>query len=104
MDRTLFWRIDVPLRQQRAIRSGEWKLLRDGDNLLLFNLKADIGERHDLAAARTDLVSKLLPLLIAWEKDVDAEAKLAKQALPCVDLRTKPLASDLSSRRVEVAR
>ncbi len=56
MERTLFWRIDVPLRQQRAVRSGEWKLLRDGDDLLLFNLKADIGERNDLAAVRPDLV------------------------------------------------
>jgi len=73
MDRTLFWRIDVPIRQQRAVRSGEWKLLRDGDDLLLFNLKADIGERNDLAAVRPDLVRKLLPLLVAWEKDVDTK-------------------------------
>ena len=48
------------------------------DDLLLFNLKDDIGERNDLAAVRPDLVRKLLPLLVAWEKDVDAEAKLAK--------------------------
>ena len=78
VDRTLFWRIDVPTRQQRAVRSGEWKLLLDGDDLLLFDLKADIGERNDLAAARPDLVSKLRPLLAAWEKDVDAEAKAMK--------------------------
>jgi arylsulfatase A-like enzyme len=78
MDRTLFWRIDVPTRQQRAVRSGEWKLLLDGDDLLLFNLKADIGERHDMAALRPDLVRKLLPLLAAWEKDVDTDGKATK--------------------------
>ncbi len=78
MDRRLFWRIDDALRQQRAVRSGEWKLLRDGDDLLLFNLKSDVGERNDLAAVRPDLVRKLLPLLVAWELDVDTEAKAIK--------------------------
>lgn len=71
--RTFVWRIAVELRQQRAVRSGEWKLILDGDDLLLFNLRTDIGERNDLAAARPDLVSKLWPLLAAWEKDVDSE-------------------------------
>ena len=33
-----------------AFRRGDWKLLVDGDDLLLFNLRNDIGERHDLAA------------------------------------------------------
>ena len=78
VERTLFWRIDVETRQQRAVRSGDWKLLVDGDDLLLFNLKTDIGERNDLAALRPDLVAKLLPLLVAWEKDVDSEAKATK--------------------------
>jgi len=78
MERTLFWRINVALRQQRAVRSGDWKLLIDGDDLLLFNLKADIGERNDLAAARPDLVAKLRPLIAAWEKDVDSEATSIK--------------------------
>ena len=73
-DRTLFWRIVVPTRQQRAVRQGSWKLLIDGDDLMLFNLKDDIGERNDLAARRPDVVRKLLPLIRAWEADVDAEA------------------------------
>lgn len=70
VDRTLFWRIDTTHRQQRAVRSGDWKLLLDGDDLLLFNVRTDPGERHDLAAARSDLVAKLRPLITAWEKDV----------------------------------
>jgi arylsulfatase A-like enzyme len=74
VERTLFWRIDVPLRQQRAVRRGEWKLLIDGDDLLLYNLKQDIGERRDLAAERPDLVAALRPLIAKWEADVDAEA------------------------------
>jgi len=75
VERTLFWRISTPTRQQRAVRQGSWKLLVDGDDLLLFNLADDIGERADLAARRPDLVTKLHALLRAWEADVDAEAK-----------------------------
>jgi arylsulfatase A-like enzyme len=75
VERTLFWRIATPARQQRAARQGAWKLLVDGDDLLLFNLRDDIGERTDLAARRPELVRRLLPLLRAWEADVDAEAK-----------------------------
>jgi arylsulfatase A-like enzyme len=74
MERTFFWRIATPNRQQRAVRQGDWKLLRDGDDILLFNLRSDIGERHDLAAERHDIVRRLLPLVVAWEKEVDAEA------------------------------
>jgi arylsulfatase A-like enzyme len=75
IDRTLFWRINIPARQQRAVRHGDWKLLVDGGHVFLFNLKADIGERHDLANERNDLVAKLRGLLTDWEKDVDAEAQ-----------------------------
>ena len=75
VERMVFWRIDTPSRQQRAVRQGAWKLLVDGDDLLLFNLREDVGERNDLAARRPDMVRKLLPLIKAWEADVDAEAK-----------------------------
>ena len=75
VERTLFWRIATSSRQQRAVRQGSWKLLIDGDDLLLYNLREDIGERNDLAARRPDLVRKLLPLIKAWEATVDAEAK-----------------------------
>ena len=74
LERTLFWRIAVPTRQQRAVRKGNWKLLVDGDDLLLFDLRADPGERRDLAAQRPDLVRQLRDLLAVWEKDVDTEA------------------------------
>ena len=73
-ERTLFWRIASPTRQQWAVRQGDWKLLIDGDDLLLFNLRADIGERRDLASQRPDLVRQLRRLLAEWERNVDAEA------------------------------
>ena len=70
-DRHLFWRIAQPNRQQRAVRAGQWKLLVDGGQFLLFDLRADPGEKHDLTARRPELVVKLKTLLEAWEKDVD---------------------------------
>ncbi len=76
-ERPLFWRIDTRERQQRAVRRGRWKLVVDGDDLLLFDLPRDIGERHDVAASNPAVVRELQALLTAWEADVDAEAKRA---------------------------
>jgi arylsulfatase A-like enzyme len=70
LERRLFWRWDRPGRQQRAVRSGQWKLLVDGTHLLLFDLSVDPGERTDLAAGRPDLVAVLKRLLAEWEAEV----------------------------------
>ncbi len=67
-ERQLFWRRAD--RRQLAVRSGQWKLLVDGNHLLLFDLGADPGERNDLAASRPDLVTQLKRRLDAWEADV----------------------------------
>jgi arylsulfatase A-like enzyme len=96
LERTLFWRISTDERQQRAVRKGDWKLLVDGDDLLLFDLRTDVGERNDVAARRTDLVAKFRPLITAWEKDVDAEAKAQAKprsgghALECTETKGTP--------------
>ena len=71
----MFWRLNAPARQQRAVRSGDWKVMLDGGSILVFDLRTDIGERHDLSGKRQDVANRLVPLVIAWEKDVDAEAK-----------------------------
>lgn len=72
VERDLFWRVIRPNRQQKAVRSGHWKLLVDGGQYLLFDLDADAGERNDLAARHPDIVRRLKGLLAAWERDVDA--------------------------------
>ncbi|MEP7271829.1 MAG: sulfatase-like hydrolase/transferase [Acidobacteriota bacterium] len=77
-ERTFFWRINGEGRVQKAVRRGEWKLLIDGDDLLLFNLRTDIGERHDLAMVRPDIVRVFLPLIRAWEFDVDTDARFER--------------------------
>ena len=79
VERTLFWRIAMTERQQRAVRSANWKVLIEGSQQLLFDLSNDPGERNDLAAKRPDLVQKLNAQIEAWEKDVDSEAALLQK-------------------------
>ena len=79
-ERTLFWRTGGPSpvnMNQKAVRSGDWKLVVDGavTRVFLFNVKADPGERQDRFAQRPDIVQRLQQLLAEWESDVDAEAK-----------------------------
>jgi arylsulfatase A-like enzyme len=73
IERTLYFRATA--RNQRAVRQGDWKVLVETGKLFVFNLREDIGERHDLANTRSDIARKLFPLIAAWEKDVDAEGK-----------------------------
>ena len=81
-ERTLFWRINTEARQQLAARQGDWKLLIDGDDLLLFNLRDDIGERHDVSSQHPDIVAKLVPLIVKWQNGVDSEAKARMRLSP----------------------
>lgn len=80
VERSVFWRIFNRTRTQRAVRSGQWKLLVDGGlgmlgtaevvHIMLFDLKADPGERRDLAAQEPARVSQLLGAIEKWEGDV----------------------------------
>ncbi len=75
--RTLFWRVAAAGLNQRAVRDGDWKLLIDGSRATscCSTSRKDLGERDDLAASNTAVVRRLHQQLLAWEKDVDAEAK-----------------------------
>jgi arylsulfatase A-like enzyme len=85
-ERTLFWRVRAGGLDQRAVRSGDWKLLRDGAaRVLLFDVRKDVSERDDLAPSNTAIVRRLHQLLSGWENDVDQEAKAggsARQPVP----------------------
>src|SRR5262249_4724944 len=80
-DRTRFWRGGstsagpAGIRQQTAVRSGDWKLLIDQGRPFLFNVRTDLGERTNLIRSHSDLARQLRAKLNAWQKDVDAEAK-----------------------------
>ena len=57
-----------------AIRVGDWKLIEwfEDGRLELFNLREDVGERHDLAGAVPERAQMLRDKLHAWQKEVGA--------------------------------
>jgi arylsulfatase A-like enzyme len=76
ISRTFFWRVAAAGLNQRAVRDGDWKLLLEGSaRMMLFDVSKDLGERDDVAASNTAVVRRMYQKLLAWEKDVDAEAK-----------------------------
>ena len=88
LQRTVFWRTGGPSpvnMNQKAVRSGDWKLMIDGavTRIFLFNVKADPGARQDLFARRPDIAQPLQKLLAEWERDVDAEAKVFAATRQC---------------------
>jgi arylsulfatase A-like enzyme len=58
-----------------AIRDGKWKLIQwlETDDVSLYDIDADIGEKNDLASQHTDVVLRMKNQLTAWQKDVDAK-------------------------------
>ena len=69
-ERALFWRIERKDRQQKAVRKGAWKYVRDGAIELLFDLAKDPGERKDLSYQHPDRVTELKRLLAGWEAEM----------------------------------
>lgn len=64
-----------------AFRKGEWKLIYDyrKRKLELYNLKNDIGELHDVAAANPEKVKQLAKLFTAQLKKWDAQLPMFKK-------------------------
>ena len=64
-ERTLFWRVG----QKNALRSGNWKLIRDGKEWQLYDLANDIGETTNLAAKEPARVQQLTSLWGKWNAE-----------------------------------
>ena len=62
----LYWRFG----EQGAIRKGDWKLVKIGSELSLFNLADDIGEKKDLAKERPVTVKELQTAWKQWESEL----------------------------------
>ena len=56
---------------QSAIREGKWKLLRGGDREYLYDLDADLEEKHYLASKHPDIANRLRDRLTAWAATLD---------------------------------
>jgi arylsulfatase A-like enzyme len=70
-ERTFCWRVNRAMRQQKAIRHGDWKYVLDGGVDLLFNLQDDISERRDLGYQNQAKLADLKSRLQAWEVEID---------------------------------
>jgi arylsulfatase A-like enzyme len=63
----LFWRMG----QQSAVRRGNWKLVKIGDQPpALYDLATDIGESKDLAGEKPDIRDLLTKALAEWDKQL----------------------------------
>lgn len=66
----LFWRAN----ELGAMREGDWKLVKVGEDYYLFNLRTDIGERHDLSAAQPQRLAAMKRDWAAWSGSMKAPA------------------------------
>lgn len=85
-ERAIFWHFPHHRRNSlwsmgAAVRRGDWKLIElyETEQVKLFNLKNDRGEKTDLSAKEPKIKKQLLDELHAWQKSVDAE--MPKKAL-----------------------
>ena len=70
-ERMLFWRA----RSRSSVRSGPWKLHRDGNKTELYHLDDDPGEQRNLLSQHPELVKRFAEAWIRWEADVNRSAQ-----------------------------
>jgi arylsulfatase A-like enzyme len=85
-DRQLFWRMKGQ-GGQAAVRDGNLKYLRIGNNESLFDLLADPRERANLAAKRPEDFARLKQAYTVWDSQM-----LAYPAVPSIGNASKPAA------------
>ncbi|KPL13612.1 MAG: hypothetical protein AMS26_13755 [Bacteroides sp. SM23_62] len=66
-ERTAFWRF----KNQQAVRKGPWKLLIDGEEVSLYNLESDPGEKKNIKELYPAIVDSLRVLLDDWTREMD---------------------------------
>lgn len=64
----MFWE----RRGDRAARVGNWKWVSSVKGSGLFDLAADMSEKHDLSAEQPEIVRQLEAEFAAWKKEMDA--------------------------------
>ena len=74
-----------------AIRSGDYKYIQyyGGHAPVLYNLRTDIGEQHDLSQQQPARANKLQAKLQAWLKETDAQLPRPYAEMPEKDLPGK---------------
>jgi arylsulfatase A-like enzyme len=78
--RDLYWRMKY--RNQRAVRSGDWKYFASEDGEFLFNLARDARERANLARRDPQRLAELRAKCEAWERSIPALPPDAAYSIP----------------------
>ncbi len=67
ISRQFYWRAELyDFGKQRAIRDGKWKYIEHGNTQFLFDLDADISERHNLFYEESTIMNRLRTNLGEW--------------------------------------
>jgi len=68
-------------RPSGAVRAGDYKLIEwyENNRIELYNLKNDIGERHDLATEMPKKAAELRRMLHRWRKQTNAKMPMLEQ-------------------------
>jgi arylsulfatase A-like enzyme len=69
IQRELYWRV-FQRKNQKAVRSGDWKFIQDEKGEYLFNIATDPGEKNNLKDTNKLVFDKLKQLMADWEKTV----------------------------------
>jgi arylsulfatase A-like enzyme len=75
--RTFYWRVSQR-NQQKAIRDGNWKYLKDEKGEYLFNVYFDRSEKNDLKEGEKQIFERLKQKYSEWEKTVLEPVALSK--------------------------
>jgi hypothetical protein len=78
LPRTFYWRVSQR-NQQKAIREGYWKYLKDEKGEYLFDLLYDPGEKKDQKLREPEIFESLMKKYSDWEKTVLAPLPPVKQ-------------------------
>ncbi len=80
LHKALFW---YDGSDQWAVRAGKWKLLSRKGSLELYDLQADISEKHNLAARRPGVVEELEGVYAEWRSQMGEQiSKLKTRTRP----------------------
>jgi arylsulfatase A-like enzyme len=71
--RKLFWRYKA--NHQRAMRDGDWKILKIKENSFLFNVADDPMERANLKTKHPDIFTRLAADWTAWNTTMLPEVR-----------------------------
>jgi uncharacterized sulfatase len=84
MDRAVFWHYPVyhHATPASAVRKGDYKLIHflEKDQVELYNLETDLGERINLSTKLPEKTAELLALLNNWRQEVNAAMPIKNTA------------------------